>query len=150
MQDTGWEYLRRARCLNHAHLVKQRRANVRKHRAAELHTMEVENKKHRERINANMDAVWKLLRSADQADMDDIIVKLLNSRFNRFRKQRIAQKSRRIYWFMHFAYANLPVVAAWMRRIVLSLLIQVVSSNVRHTPMTKEPTYILIWFVEYL
>ena len=56
MRDTGWEHLRRAQCLNHAHLVKQRRADVRKHRAAELHTMEVEYEKHREKINANRDA----------------------------------------------------------------------------------------------
>ena len=42
---------------------------MRKHRAAELHTMEVENKKHREKINVNRDAVWKQLKNADQADL---------------------------------------------------------------------------------
>ena len=63
-------------------------------------------------VNANRDAVWKLLKSADQADLVDIIVKLLNSRFDRFRKQRITQQSRRTHWSI--AYANLSVVAAAM------------------------------------
>ena len=65
MRDTGWEHLRRVRYLNHAHLVEQRRADIRKHHAAELHTMEVENEKHREKINVNRDDVWKLLKSAN-------------------------------------------------------------------------------------
>ena len=44
----------------------------------------------------------------------DILVKLLNSRFNRFKKQQNAHKSRRTNWSMQFALDNFPVFAALM------------------------------------
>ena len=42
---------------------------MRKHRTAELHMMKVANEKHREKIEANRDAVFKLLKSADDINL---------------------------------------------------------------------------------
>ena len=69
MRYTGWEHLRWTQNLNHKHLVEWRRADVRNHRTAELHTMKFANEKHKEKIEANRDAVFKMLKSADDTNL---------------------------------------------------------------------------------
>ncbi len=66
LRDSSAAHLRRATVMNHHAIVEKRNAEIRKNRLAKLHKMEEENTKHEEKVVANREAVYKLLKEAEE------------------------------------------------------------------------------------
>ena len=66
MRDSSALHLRRATIVNHPEIIEKREAETRKNRLVTLHKMEDENAKHDVKVEANRDAVSKLLSIAEK------------------------------------------------------------------------------------
>ena len=59
------EHMQRAKCMNHQFVCEQRNEEKRKQSQATLRKMKEANAKYEQKIEANRDAVWKLLKQAE-------------------------------------------------------------------------------------
>ena len=66
MRDGKSLHLRRATIINHESIVEKRELKRQKNCNVQLNKMQEENTKHREKINTNRDAVWKVLKAAQE------------------------------------------------------------------------------------
>ena len=62
MRDANAVHLRRTTVTNHSSIVEKRKADAKKNRLARLHKMKEDNAKHTEKVIANEEAVYKVLK----------------------------------------------------------------------------------------